>query len=363
MDIKTPSTGTPTKVQTGATPATAVVDDEMDKEYIDNRNITISLVHNYSNYRKANIKVLGQRTETIGSSITSCRVLSSNQGEVEAYFPALVGLSPNNPEFISRVKAWLSNIQFPVNNNDATLNITFIYNTKRDYLQFKAREDAIEEEYAKTDRSNTTMIREAVKRRVNALNALESEKYKYGRPQNLEEYLLYRHCLLYRDVAKDPALINGDASLRFYIKDEAKEAEKQRKLTKERKTALRNFIELGASESKFNAVYITMCVARNENVAEALLRSSSEKETILMNFANEQPDKFNKLVKDGNITTKAFIETLIVRGELVRSEFNQQISMSDGTYVGANLNEAVAFFNNPNNKDIRTAYENKLKMF
>ena len=207
------------------------------------------------------------------------------------------------------------------------------------------------------------MIREAVKRRVNALNALESEKYKYGRPQNLEEYLLYRHCLLYRDVAKDPALINGDASLRFYIKDEAKEAEKQRKLTKERKTALRNFIELGASESKFNAVYITMCVARNENVAEALLRSSSEKETILMNFANEQPDKFNKLVKDSNITTKAFIETLIVRGELVRSEFNQQISMSDGTYVGANLNEAVAFFNNPNNKDIRTAYENKLKMF
>lgn len=363
MDIKTSATGTPNKVQTGVTPATAVVDDEMDKEYIDNRNITISLVHNYSNYRKANIKVLGQRTETIGSSITSCRVLSSNQGEVEAYFPALVGLSPNNPEFISRVKAWLSNIQFPINNNDATLNITFIYNTKRDYLNFKKKEDAIEEEYAKTDRSNTTMIREAVKRRVNALNALESEKYKYGRPQNLEEYLLYRHCLLYRDVAKDPALINGDSSLRFYIKDEAKEAEKQRKLTQERKTALRNFIELGASESKFNAVYITMCVAHNENIAEALLRSHSEKETILMNFANEHPDKFNKLVKDGNITTKAFIETLIVRGELVRSEFNQQISMADGTYVGANLNEAVAFFNNPNNKDIRTAYENKLKMF
>ena len=106
-----------------------------------------------------------------------------------------------------------------------------------------------------------------------------------------------------------------------------------------------------------------MCVARNENIAEALLRSNSEKETILMNFANEQPDRFNKLVKDSNITTKAFIETLIVRGELVRSEFNQQISMADGTYVGANLNEAVAYFNNPNNKDIRTAYENKLKMF
>lgn len=363
MDIKTSTTGTPNKVQTGATPATAAVDDEMDKEYIDHRSITISLVHNYSNYRKANLKVLGQRQETIGSSITSCRILSSNQGEVEAYFPALVGLSPSNPDFITRVKAWLSNIQYVVSNNDASLNISFVYNTKRDYLRFKAKEEAIDEEYAKIDRANTTVIRDAVKRRVDALNTLESEKYKYGRPQNLEEYLLYRHCLLYRDVAKDPALINGDASLRFYIKDEAKEAEKQKKLTQERKTAMRNFIELGASESKFNAVYITMCVARNENIAEALLRSQSEKETILMNFVNEQPDKFNKMVKDSNITTKAFIETLIVRGELVRSEFNQQISMADGTYVGANLNEAVAYFNNPNNKDIRTAYENKLKMF
>ena len=193
MDIKTSTTGTPNKVQTGDTPATAAVDDEMDKEYIDHRSITISLVHNYSNYRKANLKVLGQRQETIGSSITSCRILSSNQGEVEAYFPALVGLSPSNPDFITRVKAWLSNIQYVVSNNDASLNISFVYNTKRDYLRFKAKEEAIDEEYAKIDRANTTVIRDAVKRRVDALNTLESEKYKYGRPQNLEEYLLYRH--------------------------------------------------------------------------------------------------------------------------------------------------------------------------
>ena len=82
-----------------------------------------------------------------------------------------------------------------------------------------------------------------------------------------------------------------------------------------------------------------------------------------MDFVNTQPDKFNKMFKDNNITTKAFIETLIVRGELVRAEFNQQISTADGTFIGSNMNEAVAYFNNPNNKDIRTAYENKLKMF
>lgn len=363
MEDKKQNTESPIKVQEEVDNKKVVVDADLDKEYVDVRKITISLVHNYSNYRKANMKVLGQKKEVIGSSITSCRTLSSNRGEIEAYFPALIGLSPNNPDFVSRVKAWLSNIQFVVNDNDVNLDISFKYNTKRDYLDFKKREDIIDEAYNKTDRTNTSQIREAVKIRVEALNALESDKYKVGRPLNVEEYLMYRHCLLYRDVAKDIALINSDPTLRFYIKDENKEIEKQRKLIKERKEATRNFMELGASPSKFNAVYIAIVVSRNENISEALLRMDYEKDKVVMDFANENPDKFNKLIKDSNIITKAFIETLIVRGELVRAEFNQQISTADGNFIGSNMNEAVAFFNNPNNKDIRNAFENKLKMF
>ena len=343
--------------------AAATHDESLDKEYIDKRTVTISLVHNYSNYRKVNMKVLGQRKETIGSSVSSCRVLASHKGEVEAYFPALIGLSPNNPDFITRVKAWLSNIQFVINEEDKSLNTTFIWNKKSDYLEFKAKEDKIDEEYSHVDRANTSAIKEAVKRRVEALDTLESLKYQYGHPQNLEEYLMYRHCLLYRDVAKDIALINSDPNLRFYIKDEAKEAEKQKKLTEEKMKAMRNFIELNASPKKFNAVFIAMIASRNENVSEALLKDNNEKTTMLMDYVNSAPEKFNKLFGDKNVVTKAFIETLIVRGELVRAEFNQQISTADGTFIGSNMNEAVAYFNNPNNKDIKAVYENKLKLF
>ena len=80
-----------------------------------------------------------------------------------------------------------------------------------------------------------------------------------------------------------------------------------------------------------------------------------------MDYVNANPDKFNKLVNDKHIQIKSFIETLIVRGELIRSEFNQQISTADGTFIGSNMNEAIAWFENPDNKDIRSAYENKLK--
>lgn len=362
MDIKTNILSSPTKVpeQSGGSDATS---EDLNKEYVDKRTIVISLVHNYSNYRKVNMKVLGQRKETIGSSITSCRVLSSNAGEVNAYFPALVGLSPNHADFTSRVKAWLSNIQFVVNENDVPLDISFVYNTKKDYLDFKKKEDAIDDDYAKVDRTNLSAIKEAIKKRVNALNTLESEKYKVGHPVNLEQYIIYRHCLLYRDVAKDTAIVNSDPSVRFYIKDEAKEVEKQKKLTEYRMQAMRNFIELNASPTKRNAVYIAIVASRNENVSEALIKTDSEKASYLMDYVNTHPDKFNKLFADKNITTRAFIETLIVRGELVRSEFNQQISTADGTLIGSNMNGAVAFFNNPDNKDVKELYENKLKMF
>lgn len=362
MDIKTNIPSSPTKVPEQSSGSDATSED-LNKEYVDKRTIVISLVHNYSNYRKVNMKVLGQRKETIGSSITSCRVLSSNAGEVNAYFPALVGLSPNHADFTSRVKAWLSNIQFVVNENDVPLDISFVYNTKKDYLDFKKKEDAIDEDYAKVDRTNLSAIKEAIKKRVNALNTLESEKYKVGHPVNLEQYIIYRHCLLYRDVAKDTAIVNSDPSVRFYIKDEAKEAEKQKKLTEYRMQAMRNFIELNASPTKRNAVYIAIVASRNENVSEALIKTDSEKTSYLMDYVNTHPDKFNKLFADKNITTRAFIETLIVRGELVRSDFNQQISTADGTLIGSNMNGAIAFFNNPDNKDIKELYENKLKMF
>lgn len=362
MDIKTDIPSSPTKVQDqlGGSDAN---NEDLNKEYVDRRTIVISLVHNYSNYRKVNMKVLGQRKETIGSSITSCRILSSNSGEVNAYFPALVGLSPNHADFTSRVKAWLSNIQFVVNENDVPLDISFVYNTKKDYLDFKKKEDAIDEDYAKVDRTNLSAIKEAIKRRVSALNTLESEKYKVGHPVNLEQYIIYRHCLLYRDVAKDTAIVNSDPSIRFYIKDEAKEAEKQKKLIEYRMQAMRNFIELNASPTKRNAVYVAIVASRNENVSEALIKTDSEKTSYLMDYVNTHPDKFNKMFTDKNITTRAFIETLIVRGELVRSEFNQQISTADGTLIGSNMNGAIAFFNNPDNKDMKELYENKLKMF
>ena len=361
-EIKNPTIGTSPTAKPVDTPAQpGYVEEGLDAPYTDKRSVTISPVHNYSAYRNINRRALGAKKNTIGSSVTSCQILSSNKDEVEAYFPQLIGLSPNNPDFVSRVKAYLSNIQFNVSDNDTTLDVSFVYNTKKDYYRIKAEEDKINEAYDKVNRADISAIKDAIKVYVTDMNNLESTKHKYGHPVNVQEYLMYRHCLLYRDVAKDIALINSDSTLRFYIKNEAREAEKQKKLINQKKIAMRNFIELNASDIKRNAVYVNMVVNNGGSVSDALLKSKEEQEAALMDFVNTNPDKFNKMVDDKNIVTKCFIETLIARGELIRAEFNQQISTPEGTFIGSNITEAVAYFDNPNNKDVRTAYENKIK--
>ncbi len=336
---------------------------ELKAPYTDKRSVTIAPVQQFSAYRRVNMKSMPPKRNIIGSSINSTRILSSNKEEVEKYFPQIIGMSPNNSEFVTRVKAYLSNISFNVQDAGSTLNISFVYDHKKDYLDFKKKEEAINEKREKIARNNTAAVKEAVKTWTLEINALETEKSKYGHPENIEEYLLYRHCVLYRDVAKDISLINSDASLRFYIRDENKEAERAKRLVDARKKAMRNFLALEGNDKKRNAVFIQMTVNNGSNIAEALLKTSDEQTSALMMYLNESPDKFNDLYDDKNVEMKSFIETLIARGELIRPEYNQQISTADGTFIGSNMNEAVAYFNNPTNKTVYEAMLNKYKLF
>ena len=336
---------------------------ELNSPYTDKRTVTIAPVQQFSAYRRANIKSMPPRRNIIGSSISSTRILSSNKDEVEKYFPQIIGISPNNPEFVTRVKAYLSNISFNVQDAGSTLNISFTYDKKKDYLTIKEKEEKINAKRESVARNNTAAIKEAVKVWTQEINDLESEKAKYGHPDNIEEYLLYRHCLLYRDVAKDISLINSDSSLRFYIRDENKEAERAKRLVDERRKAMRNFLALESSDKKRNAVFIQMTVNNGGNIAEAMMKTPDQQVSALMTYLNESPDKFNDLFEDKNVEMKSFIEALIARGELIRPEYNQQISTADGTFIGSNMNEAVAYFNNPTNKPVLEAMQNKYKLF
>jgi hypothetical protein len=335
--------------------------EELDKPFTYKRSITVSLIQNYSLYRKANDKVLPKKRDYIGSSIRSSQVLASNRAEVEAYFPQLLGISVNNENFVTRLKQYLNNIQVPVNELGVTFDCSFRFNHKRDYFAFKAREEEIEMVYKKANKQSTKDLRAALAIKINDLNNLESEQYAVGSPVNITDYILYRHCLLYRDVAKDTALINCDPFVRFYLKDDAKDKERQQKLRQEINNAKRNYIEVIGDDEMFDAVYIQYCVVAGLPIVNSLLSERMDKENQLDKFSATEPIKFNSIVKDKNLRIKSLIELLIARGEFVRSQFNQNITTQDGEFIGANMKEAIAWAKNPENENVLTAFKNKLK--
>lgn len=357
---KTDSVTSPVEEQV-VEPATGDKQENLDDEYNDIRSVTISLVKNYSMYRKANDKVLPKRKDFIGSSVSSSRILASNKKEVEAYFPNLVGVAANEMSFITRVKKYLNNISVSVDELGRTFDISFHYNHKKDYYRIKAEEDKIEAEYQKVNRQNIKELKDALKLKITKLNALESTKHEYGYPLNVEEYLMYRHCLLYRDVAKDVALINSDQSIRFYFKDDQKENEKRRKYRMEVNKAKANYVACLADNTLFDAIYVQYCVMNNLPVISSLAEDRLEREIKLDKFSSDEPVKFNRIFNNKDAKLIATIETLIARGELIRSQYNQNITTPDGDFIGANIGEAVAYFKNPENTSIVNAYYSKLK--
>ena len=335
-------------------------EDEND-EYVDIRNVTIMLVKNYSLYRKANDKVLAKRKDFIGSSIYASRILSANKEEVDTYFPNIIGLSPADPNFITRVKQYLNNIRVSVDELGRSFDISFHYYHKKDYYHIKREEERIEKIYQNTNRQDITKLRAALKEKITKLNALESTKCKLGYPINVDDYLMYRHCLLYNDVAKDIAFVNTDSNIRFYFKDDQKEAEKLRKFRLEVNKAKSNYVSCLADNTLFDAVYTQFCVVNNMPVISSLAENRLDREIKLDKFSIEEPVKFNKIFNNKDVKLIASIEMLIARGELIRSQYNQNITSPDGDFIGANMNEAVAWFKNTENSSIVNALMNKLK--
>lgn len=337
--------------------------EDLTKPYEDKSSVTIALVENYSLYRKVNRVSLPRRVDYIGSCIESSRRLSANKIEAEKYFPQIIGIMPNHENFLTRVKQYLNNIRIAVDEQGVTFDTTFVYEHKSDYYKVKEKLEEIEKKYNAVNRNNSAELRKALQAKINAIDAIEREKAQYGYPLNVEDYLMYRHCLLYNDVAKDMAFINGEQNIRFYIKDNKKEEERKRKQHELANKALSNYVILLGDETLFDAVYVQYCVINAKPILSSLLKERMDREVELRQFAAEYPDKFNKLYSNKDIRTIADIELLIARGEFIRTEYNQNITTSDGVLIGANMTEALAWFKNPENISTVNAYKAKLKNF
>ena len=116
-----------------------------------------------------------------------------------------------------------------------------------------------------------------------------------------------------------------------------------------------------ADDDLFDAIYIQYCNLNGQPILSSLAEDKLNREIKLDRFSSEEPVKFNKFFNNKDVRLMAIIERLIAHGELVRSDYNQNISTNEGALIGANMNEAVIWFKNPENASAVNAYHNKLK--
>ena len=339
--------------------------DGLDKEFKEVRKIKIGLTADItvgSVYRQINRQYIQDRHDSIGGSINSARMLASNAEEMAAYMPAIVGCSANDTKFQERVSRWFQNISIPVPMDGYEFNCDFRWRRKEDYLKYAIKEQTIIEAYENADKSTAKLLKEAINNYVIELNALESTRYRYGRPDNIEHYIAFRHCLFYPDVAKDTQVIHFNPRIRFYIRDEQREQNRAKRLRIQSNKARRNYLDLLDDAEKFKAMFVCYCASTGTDVITSLNLDESIKEKMLDDYAIREPEKFNKMFNNNNLTTQALIEELIAKGELVRSEVNQTILTPEAAFIGSNMKEAIAYFNNPENAQFRKGLEIKVQL-
>lgn len=334
---------------------------ELNSPYIDVSSITISPQGRQSLYRLQNQRVLEEPRYVIGGSCESARVLVSNSGEVDKYFPRLVGCMPNHTEFLNKVKEWLDNIAIVVPSIGYTLDTSFRYYKKSDYLQVAKEMAAINLAYNEADKNTASNLIKALKTKEAAINNVESRKWMIGEPLNVNNYVIYRHCLLYSDIAKDMRLFQFKPNVRFYFKDERQEEEIAQKRQLVIEKAMANYLAVCSDKEKFDAVYTIYCHRSGFDLSIYLNKKELDKKQLIKTYSETSPYKFNKLVEDRHLAIKAMVEKLIALGDLLRDENNNRIGTRDGKFIAANLEGAVTYFTDPANKVIREMYETKLK--
>jgi len=288
-----------------------------------------------------NKKVIGESTRRIGGSQSAINKMLACGDESKLLMPTLLGLSSNSPNWDTRVKQYWNDLSVEVSQTGKELEIGFNYNindvSREKYLnEFK---DLVKKSKFKTDITTD----EELYNFIGKLNIEETEKYKYATPISIEDYILWRYCLVHRDVANNIEDVDKSGSIRFYMYSEAEKTQAKVKMYELSNLAMKKYLEIIADEQSVdNLLYVYQdTFVGMDTITKA---------TLVQGHMTADPKKFLTLSSDTALNTKALIEKYITYGVLKRlASTSIVVDASDPEFVlGNTLDEVIAFFNSDN---------------
>jgi hypothetical protein len=237
--------------------------------------------------------------------------------ECAKYLPRIIGVSPSSPNWDRELESYWANISVNIPSGDGLkLDVS---------THHPSEEDAI-----------------------NGTN---------GEPIKVEDWILWRHCLVYNRIANKLSDVNRTMNIIGYLYSKEEEIKDARTKIEIENKAYANYVSILGNFEAMRQILLYF------KEPATLRLSKDELEIQIHKKMKEEPARFLAASSDAALPEKAFLERCIIMGELKRIPNTETIIYKENIPIGNDVNEAVAWIKNSNNKEEVEYLKNRLKAF
>lgn len=178
-----------------------------------------------------------------------------------------------------------------------------------------------------------------------------------GDPISIVDYLLYRYCLVYPELANDVSMVNNSPKIRFYMFTKEKEIADQKVVVAGKRKAFETYSKNIGDDSWVNFMLRSLVAGDKDarvQVKDVTAMKRDEKDIMLYSYMEKDPSKFVGLGTDKNLEMRSFIEMAVAVGKLHRVP-NTMTILNEGSTLGNTTEEVIATLNNPAMADVLRA--------
>lgn len=158
-------------------------------------------------------------------------------------------------------------------------------------------------------------------------------------------------------VASSLADVAYNPSAMFYLSSEIEEAKTKNSIEKSERTAIKKYGTLSLQDM----IDVLRVYSLQEGKGQVRYTKSTPADLIestLYTKVKESPEEFLRIVDDASFKTKVFIDKLVSKRILIKS--GSKYIVHGGDSIGATLQDAIDFLEDPHNQDVKVALLSKL---
>lgn len=308
----------------------------------------------HSSFIKENALAIGSTPDNLGGNVTATNKMLSYSDELRFHLRAILGINPDSVigNWDSAIRTYFDGLSVSVGKEGKKLNTSLIFDTT-DVERAKYIEK-LDKEVLTSDEVFAKHVMATYK---------EEEYYKFARPEDTTNYLIWRYAMLHGEVANSIGDVDKAARIRFYLYTDAEAKAAKQKEYNTTVAVMSKLLEILKDEKFVKNVlhafagydYITVDLSQ-DTIKDSLLAGSE-----LKRLSERYPKEFLAIAEDKDLATRALIERLIAKGIL--SRVADSTIITDGTekseIIGRNMAEAVSFWKDEVNRSVVSTYKLK----